>query len=45
MFSSQRLISGIDQLLADPALAQGLGIEGVLRKPLAELGLDEEQQS
>ena len=42
VFSSQRLISGIDQLLADPALAQGLGIEGFLRKPLAELGLDEE---
>ena len=42
VFSSSRLISGIDQLLADPALAQGLGIEGFLRKPLAELGLDEE---
>ena len=42
VFSSQRLISGIDQLLADPALAQGLGIEGFLRKPLAELGLDED---
>ena len=42
VFSSQRLISGIDQLLADPALGQGLGIEGFLRKPLAELGLDEE---
>ncbi len=42
VFSSQRLISGIDGLLADPALSQGLGIEGFLRKPLAELGLDEE---
>lgn len=42
VFSSQRLISGIDQLLADPALGQGLGIEGFLRKPLADLGLDEE---
>lgn len=42
VFSSSRLISGIDQLLADPALAQGLGIEGFLRKPLADLGLDED---
>ena len=40
VFSSQRLISGIDQLLADPDLTAGLGIEGFLRKPLAELGLD-----
>lgn len=40
VFTSQRLISGIDQLLADPDLTAGLGIEGFLRKPLADLGLD-----
>ena len=41
-FTGQRLITGIDQLLADPELSAGLGIEGFLRKPLAELGVDTE---
>lgn len=40
--NSEMMLTNIDNLLADPALGQALGIEGFLRKPLAELGLDTE---
>ena len=38
----EMMIGQIDALLFDPALGKALGIEGFLRTPLAELGLDTE---
>ncbi len=36
----ENMLMQIDNLLGDAALDQALGIEGVFRKPLADLGLD-----
>lgn len=38
----EMMIGQIDALLFDPALSKALGIEGFLRTPFAELGLDTE---
>lgn len=38
----EMMIGQIDALLFDPALPKALGIEGFLRTPFAELGLDED---
>lgn len=38
----EMMIGQIDALLFDPALGSALGIEGFLRRPLSELGLDSE---
>ena len=38
----EMMIGQIDALLFDPALSSALGIEGFLRRPLSELGLDED---
>lgn len=40
--SSSRMVDQIDALLYDPALGNALGIEGIFRRPAAELGLDSE---
>lgn len=40
--NSEMMLSSIDNLLADPALGQALGIEGFLREPFVKLKLDTE---
>ncbi len=40
ILQKENMLMQIDNLLGDAALDQALGIEGIFRKPLADLGLD-----